>query len=133
MLEYRDERTDIPQAGEGCPLDEIMRDSGAGVYMMDPEEKVRNVGEGHVIVEAKDLKGYRIREMAVDLEHGEIPSEEEKRVYAENLVEQVSNMCFERDIPYSIFYGSMNSIPSHHHFIGCSLEPGKGDLSRLQD
>lgn len=121
---YTGDRMPIPEAGEGCPLDTIVD---------DPEETVRYETEDMFVVESADLRGHAVREMAVEMDHGVLPSATEKSEYTEKLMDIGVQRCAEEDIPMMILHGNMTSIPDHYHILASSLEPEEQDFDRFQD
>ncbi|MEF8880713.1 MAG: hypothetical protein V5A72_02705 [Candidatus Nanohaloarchaea archaeon] len=126
--EYSGDRTEVYGTGEDCPLDNI-----PFLPLDSEEENIHEKYDDHTIVEAVDLKGHSVRDMAIDNRHGELPSEEQKERYVQNLIEEASERVKREDIDYLVLHGNMSSIEDHYHALGSSLEENEQDLEAFQD
>ena len=126
--DYSGERVEIYGSGEACPLDSI-----PGLPLDSDEENIREKYDDHTVVEAVDLKGHAVRDMAIDNEHGVLPSGEQIEEYTENLIDEASERSREEGVDYMILHGNMSSIQDHYHILGSSLEQNEDDLEAFQD
>lgn len=126
--EYSSERTQIYGSRDVCPLDNI-----PSLPEDSDKENIREKNPDHTIVEAVDLKGHAVRDMAIDNKHGTLPSEDQVEEYAKNLLDRASQRTKGKNIDYMVLHGNMSSINGHYHILGSSLEEDEDDLEAFQD